>query len=371
MKVDTNIKIGKWEIIALTMNVICTQIFLNLPRIMIESSGTAAWIQTLYVSAIAFSLFAIISKLYLKHKEMDLIDIAEKIGGSIGRIIVGMIFTGYVFFTTIIFLREFAENLKTISLRESPISFVYVFFLACLIAGAIAGINAVARLNGFFVPIIASGFLIILFLVFPYYNFNNLLPIMGDGFNSIFITGASRVSIYTGVLILFFLKPFLKDYRDFNKVGYITLGFATVFLTLSSFVYLLVFQYPITNEGFLPIYLMANLVKFGRFFERIEAIFVFIWAMAAFLYLSTLFTFVCYLFKKTFKLTNYKPLIAAITILVFNVSLLPPNLVTSVEIETIYIRNLGWIIGFAFPLLILFIAMFFKKKKRKVGKKFA
>jgi hypothetical protein len=66
---------------------------------------------------------------------------------------------------------------------------------------------------------------------------------------------------------------------------------------------------------------MGRLINYGRFFQRVEAMFMLIWAAAALLYLSTVFYFILHIIQKTFKLKYYKPLIIPFAILILNLSL--------------------------------------------------
>jgi spore germination protein (amino acid permease) len=343
--------------------VICTQIFLNMPRIVAEDAGTAGWILALYVSIIAVGLFVIMSLFYKNFEGKDLLDIAHETFGRIGRVVVGIIIVIYLIVITSVVLRGFSENMKIISLNLSPISYVIFFFTVSMAVGAYMGIEAIIRVAAIIVPVIIAGYIIIAMGVLPYTQLSRIAPWLGAGPYAIFVKGLTRVSIYSEGLFIALIAPFLKTNKNFRSVGYTGFLLSAIFITLSSIIYLLIYQYPLATENFLPMYQLARLIYFGRFFERIESLFLVIWAMTAFLYLAFGLFFSVYVFQKTMELKYYQPLIFPFLIIIFSMSILPPNLITVIKIETEYIRKFSFILTYALTIVLLAIATIVKKRR--------
>ena len=365
---ENRIVFGRWEAVTLLINMICTKVFLNFPRSVAEVAGTASWILVIYVSILVFCLFFVISRLYKRFEGKDLLDIGEHVGGSFGRIVTGTVVLAFLMSFTSIILREFAEDMKIIAFTLSPVSFVTMFFLICMAVGAYFGIEAIVRFHAIAVPVIAAGYLIIVIAVLPFTNFTNLLPILGTGPVDIFGKGIVRISVFSEFLVLFLIVPFIRTDKNFKKIGFASLGFSTFFLLTSASVYIAAIPYPTALESFLPIYQMARLINYGRFFQRVESLFMVVWATAALLYLTASFYFVVYIFRKTFKLQYHRPLILPFAVIIFTLSLLPPNLVSAVELETTFLRRLSWIVTFAATILLLLIARAVKRKSKKEAK---
>lgn len=355
---------GNWEAVAIVLNVICTKIFLNFPRLAVESAGSAVWLFTIFISFLAFLLFMVIQKLYKPFAGKSILEVAELAGGRPGRIITGLAFMFYLGWVTAVYLRTFSENMKLVALTTSPLSFVELFFLSCMIAGAYFGIEAISRFHALAVPAVAVGFLLIMLGVTNKIDLSRLAPILGIGLDRIFLAGSLRVSIFSEFMLLFLLYPFLKTHKHMKTSGYWALGLSSFFLTLSAIVYVSVFPFPVALERTIPIFHIARLIKLGRFVQRVEAVFVLIWAAAALLYVTVNFYFILHIFQKTFGLEHYKPLIIPFAILIMNISFLPPNLVTAVTLEVGYFRNWSWIIAFAFPIVNLAVARARSRKRR-------
>jgi len=362
------ITFGSFEAICITVTLITTQLFLNLPRTMMETAGTAAWLLTLYISVIALLLFFIIDRLYRPFKGKDLLDLGELIGGNIGRIMVGIIVLLFFFYIVPVILREFCENMKIIALPNSPLSFVMLFFITSMVIASYAGLEAIVRFSAIFVPIIAVGYLLIIVGSLRFVDVSRITPWLGSGPYEIFVKGAPSISVFAGVILVYFLYPFIRTKKNFSIIGYTSIIIAGLFFFIGVLVFSLIYQYPTGTESFLPIYQLARLVEYGRFFQRIESIFLIVWVASALLHLSINMYLISYVFKKTFKLKYYKPLIIPFAILVYALAFFPHNLPSAIALEKNF-RTFAWIVTFLLPILLLITARVVKQPVRKEEEK--
>lgn len=358
---ESKITFGVWGAVTLLINTICARIFLNFPRQIIEVSGPAAWIVVIYISTLMLLIFKFIEKLFSHFQGMDIIDISEIYIGSVGRIIVGTLVILLLTYICSIILREYAENMKTISLTDSPISFVTTFFLAGMLCGAFFGIEPLIRYHSIMVPVIVAALLFIIIAVIPYFDLSNFAPWFGNGPKNIFGKGLMNISLFSPLLYLYLLPPYIKSHSNFKKSGFLGIILSAIFLLLSTLGYTAVYPYPSNTESFLPTFQLARLINYSRFFQRIEAIFVLAWASSAFMYLSIILFFLAHVFKKTFKLQYDRPLIILFSSIIFILSLLPPNLITAIDLETKYYGYFSWIVTIIMPFIILIIAKVKKK----------
>lgn len=364
MQKQNKIKFGKWEAVTFLINLICAKIFLFYPRMTVEDAGTAGWIMSIFSSVVTFILFFIFIKLYVRFEGKDILDIAEHLGGKPLKIFIGMITAGISLLLDIIVIREFSEDMKVISLPMSPLSFIMIFFTIGAVLGTMLGIEAIVRLNAIIVPVIAAAYIIILLGVIPQMEFNNVFPILGTGMKDIFGNGLFRVSVFSELLAIFFLAPFLGDNKKVRSTGYIALGISSVFLLVSSLTYILAFSYPSSLEPFNPIYQMARLINLGRFFQRIESVFVFIWAMAALLYITSLFYLTVYVIAKSTGLKYMRPLIMPMAVIVFSAAFLQPDLISTIKIKTNFIYKTVGVGSFVIFALVMLLARLRKQTKK-------
>jgi spore germination protein (amino acid permease) len=240
-----------------------------------------------------------------------------------------------------------------------------LLFCAGMVVGAYLGLETLVRIHALLVPLLAAAFTVISIMNIPNFEFSRLAPWLGRGAETILKEGVKNLSIYSELIALFFIMPFLHKKSDFAGIGRYSLFFSALFLVFSSMCYTLVYPYPATTEYFLPMYQMTRAIRLGRFFTRIESAFIVIWAFSAFLYLSSGLYFLTWIFQKTFALQKRKPLILPFTILVFTGGIIPENLYSTLQIEMELYRSVSWIITFLLPLLLLGIATIRSRNKKR------
>lgn len=365
MQSQNKILFGKWEAITLLINLICAKIFLYFPRMMVEDAGTAGWIMTIFISIIIIIYYSVLIKLYKKFEGKDILDISEIAGGRVLKVLMGLTVSGILFYSAILILREFSEDFKVIILPNSPLSYIMSFFIICVVIGSFLGFEAIVRYHAIIIPVIAIGFIIIMLITIPLMDLTNILPLLGNGPSDILRNGLLRTMVFGELLVLFLLPPFLGSYKNVRSAGYAAIVFSSVFFIIASLGYILTFPYPSNLEAFLPIYQLARLINLGRFFQRIEALFVFIWAMAAFVYLSAMFYLMVYTFSKAFGLKYIRPMIIPFAILVFSAAFIPESLVEVIKMESQSFKIVVWMVAFVFSYLVMLVAGFRKKVSRK------
>jgi len=369
MQMQHKIKFGRWESIALILNLICTKIFLYFNRLTVEDAGTAGWLMTVFTCAVTLLAYSLLIWMYKKFEGKDILDIAGIAGGKILKAITGFALGGVLVVLAALTMRKYSEDIKIISLPTSPLSYVMFFFIAGMVTASYLGVESIVRHNAIITPIIAAGYVLILLGAIPRADLTNLMPILGTGLKDIVLKGLYRTSIFVELIVLFMLPPFLGSYKEVRSVGFISIGLSSFFLVMGSLSYILVFPYPASLELFLPVFNMATLIRIGRFFQRIESLFVFIWVMSALLYLATVFFFAVYTFSKAAGLKYSRPMIIPFAIIVFSIAFIPLNLMSVIEIHTNIINSWGWIAVFVLCGLIMVAAGLRKQGRReKKGK---
>lgn len=369
MQMENKIRFGSFEAVTFISNLICTKIFLYYTRLTVEDAATAGWISSIVSGLAAFLMLTVLLKMYKKFDDKDILDIAEIAGGKFLKIVTGAVITFSLFVLTVVVIRKFSEDMKIVSLPSSPLSYVMSFFLVGIAVACFFGLEAIVRFHAIVIPFIIAGYVSIMLGVTPQMDITNLMPFWGTGIDDILSKGFLRSSVYCELLVLFLLPPFLGGYKKITRVGYTAFALSAISLITSSLVYILANPYPSGMEPFLPIYNMTRLIAFGRFFQRIEALFVFTWAMAALLYLTSTFYFMVYTFAKTAGLKYIRPLVLPFAVIVFSAAFIPGSLMEVIRIEKNYIVTVGWIVAFVYTGLILAAASIRKSvRKEKCSK---
>jgi len=299
-------------------------------------------------------------------KGKNILEITEFLGGNILKKIVGTIFCATLFMEVSTMLMRFAESTKIAILPVTPILIVEGFFLIGMIISAYIGIESISRMHLVFYPLIIVGLLIVILGVIPNYKFANIFPILGTGPKNIFIYSINELSIFSELLAFYVLWAFGEKNNTINKNIFKGILLSIVIFTVSTLSFVMIFPYPKSNLFYLPFFKMARIIEYGKFFQRIESIFVLFWIFSGLLYLSLMFFVVLNVFQKSFNLKYYQPLIFPFAILTLAVSIIPENLA---EMNKVYRENIlkySWTVAIILPLLICILA-YIKMKKRKKG----
>lgn len=319
--------IGKKELTSSFVNLIIAKMFFTYPRMLVLNSGSAAWIEMLYVAFISFGLFLIINKLNKDTEMNNIFDISEQIGGNFLRTIMGLL----IFFVLIVNLamniRIFSESIRTVLLPNTPTSMVMLLFIIAIGTGAYTGIYSICRINSLFMPIAAIVMIAFFIMLIPDINLSNIFPLAGLGTYNIFIKGLESLSLFSDIMIIYILLPFCKNRRDIKysiSYSYLIGGLSSVAIIL---VYTLVYPYPISSEFIIPVYQLARIVNIGHYFQRFEAMFEFTWSISMMLYSSFYLFVVCYTFTETFKIKYYKEVIIPVVLLAASLGFIPTNFV--------------------------------------------
>ena len=115
-------------------------------------------------------------------------------------------------------------------------------------------------------------------------------------------------------------------------------------------------------EEISDMYLLIRSVEFGRFFQRPDALFFFIWVLSLMAYISTILFLITFIFKKITNSRDRNPMVYAFSLILFVAALLPSNMAQVRFLDNVISKYI--IIGliFIFVPLILILANLKSKK---------
>ena len=188
------------------------------------------------------------------------------------------------------------------------------------------------------------------------YTVQRVFPILGNGAVSTFLSGISNLFAFGGIAYLYFLPPHLKEQKDYTKIAFSAIGVSGIFLLMSVTTLLLLFPLLTSSEEILPLYLAARFIEFGRFFQRLDAVFVFTWIISMACYLSLELYFATDIFKKITNIQYSKWVIGLITSICFGIALIPQDLkqISFLENNVYKYIILILVIGVGLGILIFF-----------------
>lgn len=206
-------KIGSTQAIALILVVVLNHIILNLPKNLIDSCGSSAPLNIIFVSILMFIFLYFVIKLFKNFSNSDIVDVAEFLGGKILKTIIGILFIAYFIVLSGTQLRNFCEILKVVYFPNVPICLLIILFLAVAIIANKFGSDAILKSNLIVVPLVMINLIIAFFCVSARFVPQRIFPILGYGINSTFLSGISNIFAFTGIAYIYFLRTIVKGFK--------------------------------------------------------------------------------------------------------------------------------------------------------------
>ncbi|NLP43960.1 MAG: GerAB/ArcD/ProY family transporter [Peptococcaceae bacterium] len=360
-------KIGMLEAYALVTIVIITKIFYTFPLTTIKQTGTAAWYTTLISCVGAIVFFALLYLLLQRFPQKDLYQVFEAVlGKKVSRFII-LIFSVYFLYYTGINLSEFVTILKIYSMPFTPKEVLVAGFLTVIAAMAYVGLEGIVRVAYVLFYLIITGLVLILILAIPFYDFNSLKPWLGYGLGVSASEGFLKISAYDSVIILAIIANSLQGLKYFKRIGLSCLLTAGAIFSICLACILAAFQYTAGSGYISGMYHLSRIIYYSRFFQRVEAIFLFVWVFASVIAISAVFYIALSSYCRVFSITNHRPLLWPFLFLTFAFTFLPSNIYEIISVHVRLIRGYSVFLIVPVPILVLLVSIIRGKKGGKAS----
>lgn len=356
------VRIGAAEAAYLCIVFIMAKIFLSYQLPILDAAQTAAWLVVLAASlAGGFLFYTLLLPLLKQHPGKNIVEIGEELSGPAFNTIISF---GYLIFfisLTSLTLRQFSERVITSFVEEMPISFAVFSFAAGMIIVTYLGLEAIARTARVFAPILLAMFLFLFAASTPYWKFHHIYPLLGGGLTAIAYSTALKIGMLSDVFILGVISHALPA-RRLDSIALWSLSVASFFLIMGVLSVLMVFPFTVFAELTLPTYEIAKMVYLGRFFQRLETLFLPVWAFGGLIQLTVGLYAACFITATMLKLPYYRPLVPSLSVIIISLAFVPGSAPETVRWDNEYFRNYGWLVLLV-PLLALLLTSRFKSKK--------
>lgn len=360
----TKSKIGTIEAVLIILTVIISRSILSLPRDMIVRTKSATILNIIYITIICTLLALLITKLFKRFGNADILDISEFLGGKLFKQIVGAIFIFYYMVSSAILLRNFCEALGLVYFQMTPIIFLILLFVIGSCISNRLGFNVSLKVNLLIVPIALVSIVIIFISNFKSFDIQKIFPILGGGFKDTFVTGLLNISAFEGLKYLYFIPPYLKEPEKYKKISVLSAILTGTYLILCVSIILFIFPSFFTTNEIMPLYSAARYISFGNFLQRLESIFMMIWILSFISYLTIASKFAISIFQKMTNIKNPKELINVFGLFTIAISMFPKSLAISTFCETKIYSYFSVAVIFIFGISILILANLKKRKER-------
>lgn len=349
-------KIGYVEAIALITIVMINKIILNTPKDIIAKNGPASCLNVLYISAIAIAIVCLISYLLKKFPGKDILDISEFLGGKPLKVAIGMAYILLLIMLTASIIKNLSETLRIIYFKTSPILFIALFFIVSSTICNRFSIKVIAKANLIISPAIFISVIILLASSIKNFMPERIFPILGYGLNQTFFSGLSNIFSFSGILYLLFLPPLLDKPNKLKRMSVIAIIISSVYLLLSVTCLLLSLSFTMNSDESFSLYVLTRNLDYGRFIQRVDAVFILIWIIAIVSYINIPISLCIYIFKKLTNISDTNSINYSINLLILAISIIPIEYAIFATFVARSVQYSFLILFFAISIPILIIA---------------
>jgi len=349
---------------AISMFVIAMTIksFFSSPAAASKLVGTALWYMILISGLTAAFLFMFQYLLLKRFPNLSIMEIADNVLGKFFGSVLSLLCCVFFIFTASIDMREFVEVMKIFVLPESPPSFIMIIFSLSVVALSFMGLETIARFSKFIVYVLGAGFLAVILLSVSNFKIYRIFPILGYGLDRTIFTGIVRSSFFGTITVIGVFAASLHGPREIKRIGFSSILISGIVTSVSALSFVLTFPYTTAQELLSPMYAMASMVDLGGFLQRVEPIFLFLWNFGTFVEVTVLFYAAVMIYCHVFRISDKKPVILPMAILMYGMSLIPRSLNEVVNLWVHLLRQWGWIPYFLPSIFLLIVSKFRKKK---------
>lgn len=317
-----NQKLSSFEAFSMLIMLTINAILLDLPKYALEKTGTGSIANCIFIGFFILIFILFFNKLFKNFPTWDILDISNYLGGKVLKTLVGLLFLFILFISICNSLAQVSVMLKTVYFEKSPMLFILLFFIIGILFCNLKGFGAVKSSICFYLPITLLTLFIVLKSKINGFSLLKITPIFGYDLKTTFISGFSNIFIFTNILMMYFLLPFLENNKNFKKITLWSFIISWIFFIFTFLALLTSYPFDNISADLNSIYILTRRIELTAFIQRSDGIFVFTCILAFLSYLSLTLYLITHIIKKIFNFESEKtisysviPLILGLTYL--------------------------------------------------------
>lgn len=278
--------IGWPEAVAMLVIVTVIKAFEFLPSRLASQAQTAAWTVPIFSGILSVPwLWALVSVLKANPGK-DIVSITRSEFGPFVAFLFGAACFAFNIGITATVVRESTDAVGAVLLPLTPEMFFIALQLTVALYIALKGPEIVGRVS---IPVCfaAIGLLALLAtLSIGMWVRDSIFPLLGPGIPQLLKTYFVRQSVYTELLSLGLLAPYLRRPDDVGKVAARSMALAIAAITVAVLVCQMVFPYPSLTRVIEPLLRVSRILSLGRFLQRTDALLAPAWIITGHMHIA-------------------------------------------------------------------------------------
>lgn len=235
-----------------------------------------AWIAILVALLIGIVFIWIYTELQSAFPDKNFAEIIISILGDKIGIPLAMLYAVYWLWPAARNLREFGELINNALLPETPLYIILTIFILTSLYALIEGLEVFARTSELIMPVIAFSIISLFVMIFisVKVDFNNLKPILGEGFKPVFKAAYPNVSLFPfGEILIFSMYwCYADEKKTVRKTTMLAAILTGVLLSMTLVMDIAVLGVKYTSLATIPLLQTIRLVNIGNLITNIDAL---------------------------------------------------------------------------------------------------
>lgn len=341
-----------------------------LPKYAAAKAAQAGWISPVLCTIPFILNIFIINSILNKYKDQSMSEIISKLMGKyLGKLVL-VIYLLWSVLLSAVYIYYYADRLTSSIYTHISNNFLIIITLIPIAFILRSGFTPIARMSEILLPFIGAMLIMLSIFLLPKVRVDNVLPIYFNDIIPIVNASFASFSILSYLFLMFFICDRAVNLKSFKAFGYIATYVNISSLMLIAFITIGVLGNSIAERAPMPVLITVKQVSLMDIIENIEAIIISIWIFADFTMISAFLAISLNLIKSIFKLTDTKPLINILAILIYFLAV--GTCTSKFELEEFSNKLLIPInvtLGYGFP-VILFILSKLRKGKKNPAKSY-
>ncbi|HYG56570.1 MAG TPA: GerAB/ArcD/ProY family transporter [Symbiobacteriaceae bacterium] len=273
----TRLAYGNRSLAALGIMAALTQGYHPLALICMIYGQTAGWLLGLLAGCLAALLLWPVALLLRRVPGADLMDLVHMAFGKPGAILYAMLLAATLTFSSGMILRETSEMAIAAVFPHTPQTFATTGLLLAAVYVAWSDNVGLVRIGRVLMPILLLSILFVMAGAIGWGRVQHLAPFWGPGPLPLLTAALPSAALIAPAVLMPMLAGDVSDRR--HLVAWMTavpilIGLA---LAVEKALMGMVFPYPVSLHITYPLHAAARIILGGRFFERMEGLWLFVW----------------------------------------------------------------------------------------------
>ncbi|HLS61034.1 MAG TPA: endospore germination permease [Virgibacillus sp.] len=317
-------EIGIKELIAIIIITIGIKLTDDTPAILYQKLLNSAWIAPFIFAIVSIIPIYLLIKVISTYASNNLVDVLmDLFGKQVGTFLLLVLWI--ILSTTIIVDSSvYAEIIGTMYFPDTPKLAIYSLLMFVSAYAGKKGIEHIGSVAWFLLPYIKFSLLMALILTISLGNLDFIFPILGPGGWEVMKESTLKSSIYSDLIYICFLIPYMKNIRAFKKGTSFAVVILTIEMSISLFAYILLFDFETVRALNFPYQEVIRFLHIG-FLTNIEMFFFPFWLIATFIRFSIYLYMNALIFGNIFKIKDTGYIIPILATLVVTIGMIPDH----------------------------------------------